>query len=67
MVQDLHALRLLLVTPDQLRALNVLDRASEQPVEDVEAIVATRQNWGDPHRVIFEHGKTRHGCGAHHG
>ena len=57
-VQDLHALRLLLVTPDQLQRLNVLEEQANNQVEDVEAIVATRQNMGTiPTVAFFEHGK----------
>ena len=57
-VQDLHALRLLLVTPDQLERLNVLDKQANNQVEDVEAIVATRQNMGTlPAVSFFEQGK----------
>jgi PAS domain S-box-containing protein len=58
MVQDLHALRLLLVTPDQLQRLNVLEEQTNNQVEDVEAIVATRQNVGKiPTIALFEHEK----------
>jgi PAS domain S-box-containing protein len=57
-VQDLHALRLLLVTPDQLQRLNVLEVQTNNQVEDVEAIVATRQTMGTiPTVPLFEHGK----------
>ena len=57
-VQDLHALGLLLVTPDQLRRLNVLEEQANNELEDVEAIVATRQNVGKiPTVALFEHGK----------
>jgi PAS domain S-box-containing protein len=58
MVQDLHALRFLLVTGDQLQRLNVLDEQTKKQVEDVEAIVATRQKTGEiPAVALFEHGK----------
>ena len=58
MVQDLHALRLLLVAPDQLQRLNVLEEQTNNQVEDVEAIVATRQKMGTiPSEALFEHGK----------
>ena len=58
MVQDLHALRRLLVTPDQLQRLNVLEEQTNNQVEDVEAIVATRQNTGTiPTVALFAHGK----------
>ena len=58
MVQDLHALRLLLVAPDQLQRLNVLEEQTNNQVEDVEAIVAARQNMGKiPTVALFEHGK----------
>jgi len=57
-VQDLHALRLLLVAPDQLQRLNVLEEQTNNQVEDVEAIVAARQNMGKiPTVALFEHGK----------
>jgi PAS domain S-box-containing protein len=58
LVQDLHALRFLLVTGDQLQRLNVLDEQTKKHVEDVEAIVATRQKTGEiPAVALFEHGK----------
>ena len=58
LIQDLHALRLLLRTQDQLQRLNVLERQTKHQVEDVEAIVATRQNTGTiPTVTLFEHGK----------
>ena len=58
LIQDLHALRLLLRTQDQLQRLNVLERQTKHKVEDVEAIVATRQNTGTiPPLTLFEHGK----------
>ena len=58
LIQDLHALRLLLRTQDQLQRLNVLERQTKHQVEDVEAIVATRQNMGTiPTVTLFEHGK----------
>jgi PAS domain S-box-containing protein len=57
-VQDLHALRLLLVTPDQQQRLHVLEEQTNNQVEDVEAIVATRQNIGKiPTVALFEHEK----------
>jgi len=57
-VQDLHALRLLLATPDQLQRLNILEEQANNQVEDVEAIVAKRQNIGTiPPVALFEHGK----------
>jgi PAS domain S-box-containing protein len=57
-VQDLHALRPLLVTPDQLRRLNALEEQTNNQVEDVEAIVATRQNMGKiPTVALFEQEK----------
>jgi PAS domain S-box-containing protein len=57
-VQDVHALRLLVVNPDQLRRLNVLEEQTNDQVRDVEAIVATRQNRGKiPAVALFEHGK----------
>jgi PAS domain S-box-containing protein len=55
-VQDLRALRLLLVTPDQLQRLNVLEKQTNHQIEDVAAIVATRQNVGKiPAVALFEH------------
>jgi PAS domain S-box-containing protein len=57
-VQDLNALRLLLVTPDQLQRLNVLQGQTNNQVEDVEEIVSTRQNTGKILTVgLFEKGK----------
>ncbi len=57
-VQDLHALRLLLVTPEQLQRLNVLEEQTNNQVKDVEAIVATRPNVGKVSTVaLFEQGK----------
>jgi PAS domain S-box-containing protein len=57
-VQDVHALRLLLVTPDQLERLNLLQEQTNDQVKDVEAIVATRQNMGKiPTVELFEQGK----------
>ena len=57
-VQDVHALRLLLVTPDQLQRLNVLEEQTNEQVQDVEAIVATRRNSGNiPAVALFERGK----------
>ena len=56
--QDVHALRLLLVTPDQLQRLKVLEDQTNDQVQDVEAIVATRQNAGRvPAVALFERGK----------
>jgi PAS domain S-box-containing protein len=56
--QDLYSLRLLLVTPDQLQRLNVLEDQTTNQVEDVEKIVATRQNTGKiPAVALFEQGK----------
>ncbi len=58
LVQDLHELRALLVTPDQLARLNVLKEQANNQVEDVEAIVASRRNVGTmPTVALFEHGK----------
>jgi PAS domain S-box-containing protein len=57
-IQDLHALRLLLVTPDQLQRLNVLEEQTNNQAEDVEAIVTTRKNTGKiPTVALFEHEK----------
>jgi PAS domain S-box-containing protein len=57
-IQDVHALRLLLVTPDQLQRLNILEEQTNDQAKDVEAIVATRQNVGKvPTAALFEHGK----------
>jgi PAS domain S-box-containing protein len=57
-VQDLHALRLLLVTADQLQRLNVLEEQANHQVEDVEEVVATRQNTGKiPAIAQFAQGK----------
>jgi PAS domain S-box-containing protein len=57
-VQDLHALRLLLVTRDQLDRLNLLEQHANNQVEDVEGIVATRQNTGKiPAVSLFAQGK----------
>ena len=51
-------LRLLLVTRDQLQRLNVLEEQTNNQVEDVEAIVAARQNTGKiPAVAPFEQGK----------
>ncbi len=56
--QDLHSLRLLLVTPDQLQRLDVLEDQTTNQVEDVEKIVATRQNTGKiPAVALFDQGK----------
>jgi PAS domain S-box-containing protein len=58
LVQDMHALRRLLVTSDQQQRLNVLEEQAIDQVHDVEAIVATRQNAGKvPTVALFEHGK----------
>lgn len=58
LVQDLHALRLLLVTADQIHRLNVLEGQTNNQVEDVEAIVETRQNMRTiPAVALFEQGK----------
>jgi PAS domain S-box-containing protein len=57
-IQDLHSLRLLLVAPDQLQRLNVLEDQTTNQVENVENIVATRQNTGKiPAVALFEQGK----------
>jgi PAS domain S-box-containing protein len=57
-VEDLHALRLLLVTPDQRERSKVLDEQANNQVKDVEAIVATRQNLGTiPTVALFQQGK----------
>jgi PAS domain S-box-containing protein len=57
-VQDLHALRLLVTTPDQLQRLNVLEEQTNDQVKDVEAIVAKRRNTGEvPNLALFEQGK----------
>ena len=57
-VQDVHALRLLLATPDQLQRLNILEEQTNEQVQDVEAIVATRRNSGNiPGVALFERGK----------
>jgi PAS domain S-box-containing protein len=56
--QDVHALRLLVVTPDQLQRLNVLEEQTNDQIRDIEAIVATRRNAGKvPTVALFEHGK----------
>src|SRR5271163_1688393 len=56
--QDLHALRLLLINPGQLQLLHVLEEQAGNQVEDVQEIVATRQNRGEiPAVALFEHGK----------
>jgi PAS domain S-box-containing protein len=58
LAQDLHALRLLLVTQDQMQRLNVLEGQTNNQVGDVETIVATRQNMGTiPSVALFEQGK----------
>jgi PAS domain S-box-containing protein len=58
LVQDLHALRLLLVTRDQMQRLNVLEGQTNNQLEGVEAILATRQNLRTiPTLALFEHGK----------
>ena len=57
-VQDLHALRLLLATPDQRQRLNVLEEQTNNQVEDVEEVVATRQSTGKmPAVALFAQGK----------
>jgi PAS domain S-box-containing protein len=57
-VQNLHALRLLLATADQLQRLNVLEEQANRQVEDVEEVVATRQNTGKvPALALFARGK----------
>ena len=57
-VQDMQALRLLLVTPDELQRLNVLEEQTKNQVKDVEKIVATRQSTGEiPTVGLFEQGK----------
>jgi PAS domain S-box-containing protein len=57
-VQDLNALRRLLVTPDQLQRLNVLEGQTNNQGKDVEEIVSTRQNTGKILSVgLFEQGK----------
>ena len=56
--QDLHALRLLMVDPDQLQRLNALEEQTNNQVQDVEAIVAARQEAGKvPASALFEQGK----------
>jgi PAS domain S-box-containing protein len=57
-VQDLHSLRLLLVTPDQEQQLNLLEEQANTQVKYVEEIVATRQNTGKlPAVALFAQGK----------
>jgi PAS domain S-box-containing protein len=57
-VQDLHSLRLLLVTPGQEQRLNLLEEQANTQVEYVEDIVATRQNTGKvPAVALFARGK----------
>jgi hypothetical protein len=43
-VQELHALRFLLGTADQLQRLNVLEEQTNNQHENVKDIVVTRQN-----------------------
>ncbi|HXP09677.1 MAG TPA: PAS domain S-box protein [Acidobacteriaceae bacterium] len=58
LVQDLHALRILLATADQQQRLSVLEEHANDEVKDVEAIVMTRQNSGRvPDVALFERGK----------
>jgi CHASE3 domain sensor protein len=45
-VHDLRALRLLVVNPDQRQRLNLLEEQANNQVEDMERVVATRQNTG---------------------
>jgi PAS domain S-box-containing protein len=57
-VQDLHSLRLLLVTPDQEQRLKLLEEQANTQVKYVEEIVTARQNTGKvPAAVLFEQGK----------
>jgi PAS domain S-box-containing protein len=57
-VQDLLVLRLLLGTSPQVQRLNVLEQQANNQIEDVEEIVATRQNTGKvPAVALFERGK----------
>ena len=57
-VQDLHALRPLLVTADQQQRLNLLEQQVNNQVENVDEIVATRQNTGKISAVaLFAQGK----------
>jgi PAS domain S-box-containing protein len=56
--QDLHTLRLLLVTADQQQRLHVLEEQANTQVKDVEEIVAERQNTGQvPTVPLFAQGK----------
>jgi PAS domain S-box-containing protein len=57
-IQDVHALRLLLVAPDQLQRLKILEEQTNDQVQDVEAIVAKRRSAGKlPAMALFEHEK----------
>jgi PAS domain S-box-containing protein len=57
-VQDLHALHLLLVTEDQLQRLNVVEVNANNQVECMEQVVATRQSTGKiPALPLFAKGK----------
>jgi signal transduction histidine kinase len=56
--EDLHALRLLVVDPDQLRRLTILDEQANNQVGDVEEVVAARQNTGEiPAVALFGQGQ----------
>jgi PAS domain S-box-containing protein len=56
--QDLHALRVLLVTGDQQQRLHVLEEQANTQVKDVEEIVAERQKTGKvPTLLVFAQGK----------
>ncbi len=57
-VEDLHALRHLLVTPDQLQRLSVLEEQTNNEVEVIDDLVAKRQSMGNaPTVAVFEQGK----------
>ena len=57
-VQDLHSLRLLLVTPDQEQRLKLLEEQANTQAQYVEEIVATRRNTGKvPPVELFEREK----------
>jgi CHASE3 domain sensor protein len=57
-VQDLHSLRLLLVTPDQEQQLKLLEEQANTQIKYVEQIVATRQSTGKvPAVALFAQGK----------
>jgi PAS domain S-box-containing protein len=57
-VQDLNALRHLLVTPDQLQRLSVLEEQTNNQVKDVEEVVEARRKSGQiPILALFEQGK----------